>query len=151
LAVERINGLFKHGGLPVSKEFVCTSQCFGFMGRRWKLGQSVVIKDNELESLDGHFHKHFVEKERFVMPDTSLAGGPRVEGVLKAPIKITDTAMSPTTREMLGLKKQNQEYQEEPRKIDEVLNARTEVESEEKESIQQPVKRGRRLGSKNVK
>jgi hypothetical protein len=135
----------------VDKEYVCESFCFGFRGRRWKIGSSVMINENEEQSLPAHFRKHFVTRDKFVMPDTTLAGGPRVDGVLKAPVKITDTAMSPDTRRMLGRDKtEPQEETGEPHKIDALMENPNPVEAKQ-ENIQQPMKRGRRLGSKNAR
>jgi hypothetical protein len=126
----------------VLKEYVCQSFCFGYKNRRWKVGTSVFVDEVEAKNLP----KWFVPKEQYVIPEVGLAGGPRIDGVLKAPVKITDTAMSPDTRRMLGLDKtETQEETGDPHKIDFLVSS----SEPEKENIQKPMKRGRRLGSKN--
>ena len=72
--------------------------------------------------------------------DLSVIGGPRVDGVLKKLEKITDTAMSPDTRKML--EKENAASPKEETEAPEVA-------APEGGKVPEPVKRGRRLGSKN--
>ena len=123
------------------REFICQTFCFGYKNRRWKVGEKIMVDEAEEKLLP----KWFVPVEKFKQQDLSVIGGPRVDGVLKKLEKITDTAMSPDTRKML--EKENAASPKEETEAPEV--AAPEVAAPEGGKVPEPVKRGRRLGSKN--
>jgi hypothetical protein len=122
----------------MEREYKCQSFCFGYRGKRWKVGEDVVLDPGEVPN--AHFLKHFVLKNEFKVPDLTVIGGPRIDGVLKKIERVTDTAMSPDTKRLL----ENQGKEKlAGAPIEENI---VPVENDVEKSI---VKRGRRIGSKN--
>jgi hypothetical protein len=119
----------------MSREFICQSFCFGYKNRRWKVGEKITVGDDE--KLSAHFLKHFVSVGDFVQPDLDVMGGPRNDGVLKKLVKVTDTGMSPDTRAMLN--GEAVQFIGEPIDESDLVAA----------NVPDPIKRGRRIGSKN--
>jgi len=118
----------------MAREFVCQKMCFGYKNRRWRVGEKLIVQEGE-ESLLPTF---FVPVELFKQPDQGIIGGPRVDGVLKKIEKITDTAMSPDTKAFLEREKLG--VPAEPMEPSGVFESGV--------SAANPIKRGRRLGSK---